>query len=72
MLTLTRKCREMLVVSGADGLSILVKVVVLEIEKGKVRLGFEAAANVPVERFEVWERQRRAALANERRDDAIL
>lgn len=72
MLILTRKCREMLVVSGADCCSILVKVVVLEIKKGKVRLGIEAAADVPVDRFEVWERLRRAALANVPREDAIV
>jgi sRNA-binding carbon storage regulator CsrA len=28
---------------------------VLEIDGGKVRLGFEADAAVPVHRFEVWE-----------------
>jgi carbon storage regulator len=58
MLVLTRKCQEAVVVSGADGLKIMLKVTVLGIERGKVRLGFEAAANVPVHRLEVWERIR--------------
>jgi len=56
MLVLTRKCQEAIVVGGADGLNILLKVTVLGIDKGKVRLGFEAAENVPVHRLEVWER----------------
>ena len=72
MLMLTRKCREILVVSGADGCSILVKVVVLEIKNGKVRLGFEAAGDVPVERFEVWERLQRASLANAQCEESIV
>ena len=58
MLVLTRKCQEMVVVGGADGFEPLVKVTVLGIENGKVRLGFEAADDVPVHRLEVWERIR--------------
>jgi carbon storage regulator len=56
MLVLTRKCQETVVVAGTDGLSVLLKVTVLGITDGKVRLGFEAAENVPVHRSEVWER----------------
>jgi carbon storage regulator CsrA len=56
MLVLTRKCQEVVVVSKADGLNILLKVTVLGIDQGKVRLGFEAANDVPVHRLEVWER----------------
>ena len=58
MLVLTRKCQEVVVVSGADGFTVLLKVTVLGIENGKVRLGFEAAEEVPVHRLEVWERIR--------------
>jgi carbon storage regulator CsrA len=61
MLVLTRKCREMVVVGGADGLKVLLKVTVLEIENGKVRLGFEADNNVAIHRSEVWERIRDGA-----------
>lgn len=61
MLVLSRKCQEVVVVSGADGLSVLLKVTVVGIEKGKVRLGFEAAGNIPVHRLEVWERIRASA-----------
>jgi carbon storage regulator len=58
MLVLTRKCQEAVVVSRADGLNVMLKVTVLGIDRGKVRLGFEAAADVPVHRLEVWERIR--------------
>jgi carbon storage regulator CsrA len=34
----------------------VLKVTVLEIQGGKVRLGFEAGADVPIHRQEVWER----------------
>ncbi len=58
MLVLTRKCQEVVVASGADGFNVLLKVTVLGIENGKVRLGFEAADDIPVHRLEVWERIR--------------
>ena len=56
MLVLSRKQLEAVVVGGADGLEPLMKVTVLEIKNGKVRLGIEAAADVPVHRSEIWER----------------
>ncbi len=63
MLVLSRKCQEAVVVSGADGLNVLLKVTVLGIEHNKVRLGFEAASDVPVHRLEVWEKIRARAPA---------
>ena len=56
MLVLSRKNDESVVVGGTDGLRGAVKVTVLEIGNGIVRLGFEADKNVPVHREEVWER----------------
>jgi len=56
MLVLSRKCQEAVVVGGANGLERLLKVTVLGISKGTVRLGFEAEDDVPVHRLEVWER----------------
>jgi carbon storage regulator len=56
MLVLSRKSQESVVVGGADGLHRLLKVTVLDIRGGSVRLGFEADAAVPVHRAEVWER----------------
>ena len=56
MLVLSRKCKEAVVVGGANGVERVLKVTVLEIEKGKVRLGFEAPEDMPVHRLEVWEK----------------
>jgi carbon storage regulator CsrA len=56
MLVLTRKSMESVVVGGSGRLEQLLKVTVLEIKNGSVRLGFEADASIPVHRWEVWER----------------
>lgn len=56
MLVLTRRLQESVVVGGTNRFERLLKVTVLEIKNGKVRLGFEADADVPVHRLEVWER----------------
>lgn len=56
MLVVTRKSRESVVVGGSSGFERLLKVTVLQIRGGKVRLGFEIAADVPIYRWEVWER----------------
>jgi carbon storage regulator CsrA len=58
MLVLSRKKRESVVVGGEDGVHRLLKVTVLEFGAGKVKLGFEVDADVPVHRLEVWERIR--------------
>jgi len=62
MLVLTRKCQESVVVGAAKRLDRLIKVTVMEIREGKVKLGFEAADDVPVHRLEVWERIRAGGL----------
>jgi carbon storage regulator CsrA len=56
MLVLTRKAQEAVVIGGADGLERVLKVTVLDVQGGKVRLGFEAEASVVIHREEVWER----------------
>jgi carbon storage regulator len=58
MLVLSRKNQESVVVGGTNGVEPLLKVTVLEIRGGSVRLGFEADAALPVHRLEVWERLR--------------
>ncbi len=58
MLVLTRKSQEAVVVGGSVGFERLLKVTVLQIDRGKVRLGFEVDSAVPVHRWEVWERIR--------------
>jgi carbon storage regulator CsrA len=55
MLVLTRKSQEAVVVGGSVGFERVLKVTVLEIQRGKVRLGFEVDAEVPVYRSELWE-----------------
>jgi carbon storage regulator len=56
MLVLTRRAEQSVVVGGAAGFERVVKVTVLEIKGTQVRLGFEADADVPVHRWEIWER----------------
>ena len=56
MLVLSRKSRESVLIGGSDGLHRLLKVTVLGIKGSNVKLGFEADADVPVHRSEVWER----------------
>ena len=62
-MVLSRKSRQAVVVGGIDGgLERLLKITVLEISHGSVRLGFEAPADVPVHRLEIWERIRSGSL----------
>lgn len=56
MLVLSRKQKEAVAIGGTIGFERLLKVTVLEIKKGVVKLGFEVAADVPVHRWEIWER----------------
>lgn len=63
MLVLSRKSRESVVVGDPTGRTEeMLKVTVIEIGIGKVRLGFEGAPNVPVHRWEVWQRIRSGGL----------
>jgi len=56
MLVLSRRNQESVVVGGGGGLERLLKVTVLGITAGKVKLGFEVDAAIPVYRLEIWER----------------
>jgi carbon storage regulator CsrA len=58
MLVVSRKSREVIVVGASNGFEQLLKITILAIENGNVRLGFEAADDVAVDRLEVWERTR--------------
>ena len=58
MLVLTRRNSESVIVGSAKGLERTLRVTVLDIRDGRVRLGFETADNVPVHREEVWEQLR--------------
>lgn len=50
MLVLTRKEQEVIRI-GDD-----IRIIIVEFQHGKVRIGIEAPANVPVHREEIWER----------------
>lgn len=56
MLVLSRKTQESVAIAGPQGGACIVKITVLEIREGQVRLGFEAAAEVPIHRWELWQR----------------
>ncbi len=58
MLVLSRKSNESVIVGGSEAGQRIFKVTVLEVNGGRVKLGFEVDADVPVHRFEVWERIR--------------
>ena len=45
-----------MVVGGTSGVDRMLKVTVLEISGGRVRLGFDVPSDIPVHRMEVWER----------------
>jgi carbon storage regulator CsrA len=72
MLVLSRKPQESVVVGEANGFEAMLKVTVLEISGGRVRLGFEVDAAFPVHRLEVWERIRASALQESPTGDAPL
>ena len=56
MLVLTRKNRESVVIGRPGEMEIALEITVLEIEGGRVRLGFEADCKMPIHRREVWDR----------------
>ena len=68
MLVLTRKTLESVVVG--DGVERTLKVTVLDIRGGKVKLGFEAARGLSVHRWEVWQRVRDNAAPDGAPDNA--
>ncbi|MGE0376325.1 MAG: carbon storage regulator [Planctomycetaceae bacterium] len=55
MLVLTRKCQQSVVVEGYGRAAEMVTITVLGIRGGRVKLGFEAANDVLVDRAEVWQ-----------------
>lgn len=58
MLVLLRKYNESVIVGGSESSEPMLKVTVLEISRRNVKLGFEAGKDLPVHRWEVWERIR--------------
>ncbi len=66
MLVLTRKNRGSVVVLKNEAGEVLLKITVLDIEGGRVKLGFEAEQRLPIHRQEVYERiiRDKVALSN--------
>ena len=60
MLVLSRKNQESVVVGGGGGFPGFLRVTVLEIAPGRVKLGFDVDGGIPVHRLELWERMRAA------------
>jgi carbon storage regulator len=56
MLVLTRKNRESVVIGQPGEMRIALEITILEIEGGRVRIGFEADNKLPIHRREVWDR----------------
>jgi carbon storage regulator len=56
MLVLSRKSCESVVIGGANGFDHLLKVTVIDVKDGKVKLGIDAPENIPICRWEVWQR----------------
>jgi carbon storage regulator CsrA len=54
MLVLSRRNDQAVVVGGVDRPENTLRVIVLEIRDGSVRLGFETKVEVPIHREEVW------------------
>lgn len=69
MLVLTRKVDQSLAIGGATGFEHLLKITVLGIGRGVVRLGFEVDSSVPVHRWEVWEQIHSSTPTNGSADD---
>jgi carbon storage regulator CsrA len=72
MLVLTRKAEEVVVIGGPDPCRPMLTITVLGIEGGKVRLGFQADAAVPVHRWEVWQRIQAEGRADGPTPDPVL
>jgi sRNA-binding carbon storage regulator CsrA len=45
------------VIGRPEDLEIVLEITILEIEGGRVRLGFQADAKMPIHRREVWDRR---------------
>jgi carbon storage regulator len=56
MLVLSRKSSEAVIIGCLGGAEPLMKVTVLEVRDGRVKLGFDVPDDMPVHREEVWAR----------------
>jgi carbon storage regulator CsrA len=54
MLVLSRRSHESVVIGGSGGFDRVLRITVIDVRDGTVKLGIEADADVPVHRSEVW------------------
>jgi carbon storage regulator len=66
MLVLSRRALESVVVGGHDGMGHTLKVTVLRVRGGEVRLGFDGPDKIAVHRLEVWERMHAGVSGHDR------
>ena len=71
MLVLARKSRESVVIAANDHSHELVRVTVIDVCGGRVKLGFQADNDVAIHRQEVWERVRAEKQAMEAKERTI-
>ena len=64
MLVLTRKDGESVIVGSPDDIKGPIIVKVLGIRAGRVKLGFQVADSVTVDRWEVWKQRRSSGQLN--------
>jgi carbon storage regulator CsrA len=65
MLVLSRKSNESFVIGGPSGFEQMLKLTVIDVAGGTVKLGIEVAQDVPVHSWEAWERICAGALPND-------
>lgn len=70
MLVLSRKNQESVVINNPDGAAGLIRITVVGVRGGRVRLGFEATDGVAVDRAEVWERRQAVDRTSRAQDGA--
>lgn len=56
MLVFARRSHESIVIGGGNGFERLLKVMVIDVRNGTVKLGIDVDLDVPVHRGETWER----------------
>ncbi len=56
MLILSRRNGETVIVGGGGGLDRTIKITVLKVNSGVVKLGFDVDQDIPIRREEVWQR----------------
>ena len=56
MLVLSRRNHESLVIGGSTAFDRLLRITVIDVREGTVKLGIEADADIPVHRSEIWGR----------------